>query len=80
MKLPLYERFDRYQNGDVGVDIFCSKCLTHELYFTGGFSSTHDLCPCGCQDTTVWYKMTIGQKTRAKAIFNRDQKRDPQNG
>lgn len=47
------------------VDLFCANCLTHEDYFKGGGSWTPDLCPCGCEDTIVWYKMNGYQKIKA---------------
>ena len=62
--LPIQKR----QHGPAR-DIFCAKCLTHENHFREGHSWSPDLCPCGCQDTTVWYKMSFIQKIRAQRIY-----------
>lgn len=47
------------------TDIFCTNCFRHEDYFTGGGSWSPDLCPCGCEDTISWYKMTWLQRRKA---------------
>lgn len=50
-------------------DIFCAKCLTHERHFTGGQSWSPDLCPCGCEDTIVWYNMSSIQRLKAQFVY-----------
>lgn len=67
-KLPFNKNYKK------GVDIFCKKCLTHERHFKGGQSWTPDLCPCGCEDVVVWWKMDIIQKVRAQKIYNRHER------
>ena len=51
------------------TDIFCINCWTHETHFKGGQSWSPDLCPCGCEDTTIWYKMNSRQKKLARGMF-----------
>ena len=58
----------------VGNDVFCSKCLSHERFFTGGHSWSPDLCPCGCEDTIVWHKMNIWQKRKARKKYTECEK------
>lgn len=57
----------RYYN-----DIFCTKCFTHERFFSGGGSWSPDLCPCGCEDTTVWYKMDWLERAVARKKYKKD--------
>ena len=56
-----------------GTDIFCSNCLTHENHFVGGQSWSPDLCPCGCEDTIVWYKMSTSQQREAQRIYDKNE-------
>jgi hypothetical protein len=51
------------------TDILCAKCLTHERHFRGGHSWSPDLCPCGCEDTIVWYNMNSIQKLKAQLVY-----------
>ena len=69
-----YQLQRRLLEKDRYTDIFCSNCLRHERFFTGGHSWTPDLCPCGCEDTVVWYKMTTIQKIKAKKKYKDDLK------
>lgn len=64
-------------NSSIGVgynDIVCANCLTHERHFKGGHSWSPDLCPCGCQDTIPWYKLTECQKLEAIRKYNQNEK------
>lgn len=54
------------------VDAFCTNCWTHERFFTGGQSWSPDLCPCGCEDTTAWYKMSPLQRMKAQRKYKKD--------
>jgi hypothetical protein len=67
-KLPIQNQPDGR-----ATDIFCSECLTHERHFEEGHSWTPDLCPCGCQDTTVWYKMSFLKRWKAQKVYNENE-------
>ena len=54
------------------TDTFCTNCWTHERFFTGGQSTAPDLCPCGCEDTNVWYKMGPLERRKAKKKYKED--------
>jgi hypothetical protein len=62
------------QKNGKAKDLFCVNCLTHERHFTGGHSWAPDLCPCGCEDVIVWYKMNSLQKLRAQFIYYNNEK------
>jgi hypothetical protein len=68
-KLPI----QRQWNGK-GRDIFCDNCLTHERHFKGGGSWSPDLCPCGCEDTIVWHKMSILLRRGAQKVYNKNER------
>jgi len=63
-------------------DLFCAKCLTHERHFEGGGSWSPDLCPCGCEDTIIWHKMSLSQKFIAQKVYweNEEKIKDIQDG
>ncbi len=67
-KLPITKQWDGRS-----VEIFCSKCLTHENHFEGGHSWSPDLCPCGCEDTTVWYKMGPFKRRKAQKMYDKNE-------
>ena len=54
------------------TDLFCTNCWTHWRFFTGGHSWSPDMCPCGCEDTSVWYKMGPIQRMKAKKKYKKD--------
>ena len=54
------------------IDVFCSKCYRHERFFSGGGSWSPDLCACGWEGTTVWYKMGPMERSRAKKKYKVD--------
>ena len=46
-------------------EVFCTNCLRAEYFFTGGQSSSPDLCPCGCEDTIHWRDMDTIRRYKA---------------
>lgn len=54
------------------TDIFCTNCWRHERFFSGGHSWSPDLCACGCQDTSVWYKMGMLERRKARKKYKED--------
>lgn len=64
---------------EYATDTFCAKCLTHERHFVGGHSWSPDLCPCGCEDTIVWYKMSPVQKLKAQFVYYRNEEKRKKN-
>ena len=83
-KLPIQKQYDgvdlKTRKYKYAVDIFCFKCLTHEIYFEGGHSWSPDLCPCGCQDTMVWYKMSFLQRWKAQKVYDKNERIKNKNG
>jgi len=53
-------------------DTFCVNCWRHERFFTGGGSWSPDLCACGSEDTTVWWKMGPLARHRAQKKYDKD--------
>ena len=69
------EHLGKYRANSEARDIFCAKCLTHERHFVGGHSWSPDLCPCGCEDTVVWYEMNAIQKLKAQIVYWKNEER-----
>lgn len=72
IKLPIQKQYPLYGR-NYATDTFCSKCLTHERHFTGGGSWSPDLCPCGCEDTIVWHKMSFFQRRKAQKVHDKNE-------
>lgn len=74
--LPIQKQGPESSNRDLkATDILCARCLTHERHFEGGHSWSPDLCPCGCEDTVVWYEMNPVQKLKAQFIYYRNEEK-----
>jgi len=52
-------------------DMFCTKCLLHDTFWSGGNSWGIDFCPiCKGQETILYKNMTLFQRKKAKKLFN----------
>ena len=60
------------QLGGIYTDTFCTNCWRHERFFTGGGSWSPDLCACGCENTSPWYKMGVLERRQARKKYKED--------
>ena len=52
-------------------EMFCSKCLIHDTFFTGGGGWSPSSCPeCGGTDCTLYKNLTFIQKSKVKEKFD----------